>query len=300
VNSEETIALHISVLTCTHNPRKGFLERVMLGLANQTFTTAKWEYLLIDNASTQIPEIRCPPNLPLQIFKEPEPGKIHALLKGLSVCRGEMIVIVDDDNVLAPNYLENAWRIFNQMPFLGVWGGSIHPEFEVPPDSQLLEYTKLLTLYEVDRVTWSNSHLGEAPAGAGMCLRREVAEKFRQNIESHPALFGMGRKGNAMPGVDDWEMAMSACDLGLGMGKFPELSLTHLIPRERIQLDYLLALRENAARAYQVYTSLRPELHGIRHFRLGRLQRFTMWCNELRLNPVERMFRRAFRRGIGW
>lgn len=290
--------LVISVLTCTRNPRAGLYQRVVDALAAQTLVGDAWEYVVVDNASTRFPEIDLQGFGRAQVVKEAKPGKIHALLAGLAVCKGEMIVIVDDDNVLAPGYLEVARRIFQGMPFLGAWGGSIVPEFEVQPDPRWARYTNLLTHYDVEKVSWSNSHLSPAPAGAGMCLRREVADRFIQNVEVGGALFEMGRTGAVMPGVDDWEMAMSACDLGLGMGKIPSLKLTHVIPKERVDLGYLLKLQENTAWAYQAYTNIRPELQSIRHCREGRWSRLARWCDELRMDPVERSFCRAFRRGV--
>jgi hypothetical protein len=288
----------VSVLTCTRNPRGGLLQRVVDALAAQTLPRHEWEYVVVNSASTYFPGIDWSPNLEPRIIKEPLPGKIRALLAGLATCRGEMIVIVDDDNVLDANYLAEGWRIFEEMPFLGVWGGSIIPEFEVAPDPQWMEYTPLLTHYEVQRVTWSNFHLGPAPAGAGMCLRRPVADKFAENVRAKPELCEMGRTGAALPGVDDWEMAMSACDLGLGMGKFPSPRLTHLIPKERVEFDYLLRMQENSVRAYQAYTSARPELFSIKHCRESRWRRLHRCWEELHMSPVQRAFRRAFRRGL--
>jgi hypothetical protein len=108
----------------------------------------------------------------------------------------------------------------------------------------------------------------------------------------------MGRKGNALPGVDDWEMAMSACDLGLGMGKFPELSLTHLIPKERIQLDYLLALQENASRAYQLYVSSRPELSGLRYYGENMIMKLNNLFNRINFLTIKNKFKKAYLKGV--
>jgi hypothetical protein len=43
---------------------------------------------------------------------------------------------------------------------------------------------------------------------------------------------------------------MLACSLGLGMGIFPELKLTHLIPSQRVTEEYLLRLHEGASLSY--------------------------------------------------
>jgi hypothetical protein len=38
----------------------------------------------------------------------------------------------------------------------------------------------------------------------------------------------------------DTDLAYTGCSIGLGMGVFPELVITHLIPSRRCTLDYLL------------------------------------------------------------
>jgi hypothetical protein len=55
-----------------------------------------------------------------------------------------------------------------------------------------------------------------------------------------------GRRGNSLSAGDDNEIAYVACELGLGIGVFPQLRLTHLIPKERLTRKYLLKLVEAA------------------------------------------------------
>src|SRR5215216_3255811 len=98
----------LSVIICTHNPRREYLERALAGLAAQTLPRDQWELVLVDNASN-------PPLEPwFDVSREPKPrliqetqlGLTHARLRGVRESSGEIIVFVDDDNVLAPDYLE--------------------------------------------------------------------------------------------------------------------------------------------------------------------------------------------------
>jgi hypothetical protein len=43
---------------------------------------------------------------------------------------------------------------------------------------------------------------------------------------------------------EDHDMAWTSMELGIGVGVFPELRLTHIIPEERTRLDYILKLLE--------------------------------------------------------
>src|SRR5437867_3346180 len=47
----------ISVIVCTHNPRRDYLDRTLAALAAQTFRKDRWDLLLVDNASQE--PLRC-------------------------------------------------------------------------------------------------------------------------------------------------------------------------------------------------------------------------------------------------
>ena len=57
----------------------------------------------------------------------------HARLRGLNESNIELLVWVDDDNILNPNYLKQALQLFQRCPSLGAAGGASIPEFEEPP-----------------------------------------------------------------------------------------------------------------------------------------------------------------------
>jgi hypothetical protein len=69
-----------------------------------------------------------------------------ARLRGFAEAKGDLIMMVDDDNVLAPDYLETAVRIAEEHPALGAFGGKCLPEFEVKPEEWLASVTSGLGL----------------------------------------------------------------------------------------------------------------------------------------------------------
>jgi glycosyltransferase involved in cell wall biosynthesis len=143
----------ISVVICTHNPRSDYLQRVLSALKEQTFPKKEWELVLVDNAST----------LPLagqwdlswhpqsRIVLENTTGLTHARLCGIQNTSGELIVFVDDDNLLAPDYLENALDITKRLPCLGVFNGSIVGEFETPPPESVKFLLPQMAVREIHR-----------------------------------------------------------------------------------------------------------------------------------------------------
>src|SRR5262249_30272965 len=143
-------------------------------------------------------------------------------------------------------YLEHALRIMREWPMLGVWGSGVTvPEFEVKPAANLLEYLDRLALRDTEMIQFSNviPCYRAMPWGAGQCLRAQVAAAYRRHFENSPIKV-MDRTGNSLSSAGDLETSYVACTLGMGVGIFPELKLTHLIPKERLNEEYLVKLTE--------------------------------------------------------
>jgi glycosyltransferase involved in cell wall biosynthesis len=241
----------LSVIICSHNPRQDYLRRALKSLQDQTLPLENWELLLVDNASLRPLEgswdLSWHPNA--KHISEPELGVSVARQRGMREAISDLIVFVDDDNVLDKPYLTRALGIKKNWPALGVWGsGSIIPEYELEPEANLKELIPSLAVRKTDKAYWSNiiPSWDAAPWGAGMCVRAEVADAYRRIYNDSPIQIS-SRRGNALLSGEDVEMAYVACKIGLGMGIFPELMLTHLIPKERVAAEYLLRLYEGTA-----------------------------------------------------
>jgi hypothetical protein len=258
----------MSVIICTHNPRRDYLNRVLDALRAQTFPLDRWELLLIDNASNDPVQQRF--NLAwhpaARVLRVEELGKVPALLCGFAKSEGRIIVIVDDDNVLGNDYLAAARRVGQEWPILGAWSGSITAEFETVPPSWAAPYLRYLALREVTRDQWSNFSdppcFGQLPWGAGMCLRREVALQWVERTANHALLRKLDRIGGILMCGEDTRMALTACDMGLGTGLFVSLRLTHLIRAERLREPYLLRLLEGQIYSLHVLAAIRGKPPG--------------------------------------
>ncbi|MFN6481894.1 MULTISPECIES: glycosyltransferase [unclassified Nostoc] len=243
--------LLLSVIICTHNPRLNYLDKVLKALQAQTLLVEQWELLLVDNASEQVlsSEIDLSWHPKSRYLREEQLGLTPARLRGIKEAVGQTLVFVDDDNVLDPDYLEIALKISKDYPFIGAWGGQIRPEFEVPPPSWAKPYLGNLAIREFERDRWSNliEQYETTPCGAGLCIRKVVAEKYSELVRKDPKRADMDRKGKMLTSCGDSDLAFTACDIGLGTGMFTSLNLTHLIPSNRLKEDYLLRLVEGLA-----------------------------------------------------
>jgi glycosyltransferase involved in cell wall biosynthesis len=240
--------MKISVIICTHNPRLDYLQRVLSALQSQTLPKSDWELLVIDNQSTEFLEKRvdlawhpCG-----RVVREEKLGLALARLCGIAQSHGEILVFVDDDNVLAADYLSECRRIAQDWPQLGVWGGSIVPELEVQPRADLLPHLQYLALREVTQPRWSNvwDCKDAEPWGAGLCVRRPAALAYQRYYHQESHLLICGRAGTSLLSGEDSELCFVVCGMGLGMGLFPSLKVLHLIPKRRLTETYLARIAE--------------------------------------------------------
>jgi len=253
--------MKIDLIICTHNPRRDYLIRTLDSIAQQHSVAGvelkKW---LVDNNSPQ----ECSEKLRsicaergFQYLFEKEPGLVQARICGLRNTSGEVIVWVDDDTVLAPDFLSQASRIAKEKPFLGVWGGSVVLELEKPVPDYIRPYLVLLTENHVEVEEWSNYRSCMPVAGAGMCTRRVVGNRYVENYNSSPMRKLLGRSANNLFSGEDWDFCQTAPELGLGVGRVPTLSLTHLIPGRRTTEEYILKIAEGHKFSAQIVLAIR-------------------------------------------
>jgi glycosyltransferase involved in cell wall biosynthesis len=246
----------LSVIICTRNPRQDYLERTLEALRAQSLGFDRWNLVIVDNASDSPLASRLDLSWHPRavILREETPGTAYARVCGLRSANTDLALFVDDDNVLAPDYLEQALKIGESHSFLGAWGGASVGEFDDPPDEWLLPHLQYLAIRPVPKDMWSNLYGSweSMPIGAGMCLRRAVIEAYLKSMSAQPKRFRLGRSGSSMVSSEDMDIVFHAIDIGMGAGRFSSLRLTHLIPKQRCARDYLLRLVEGTAES-QVY-----------------------------------------------
>jgi glycosyltransferase involved in cell wall biosynthesis len=242
----------ISVVICAHNPRPDYLRRVLDALKAQTLSLEYWELLLIDNASKEplalAWDLSWHPHA--RHLREDELGLTSARLRGIRESNGELLVFVDDDNVLARDYLSIALELSVSRNCVGAFGGNVIGEFETLPESWVDIMYQIFAVVSVKHEQWTCSPGTTAqlmaPCGSGMVIRKNVAAYWARMSVDDPLRRGLGRKGASLAGSEDIDMSLCACVLGLAVGRFPQLQLTHLIASRRLKREYLLRLAEEA------------------------------------------------------
>ena len=240
--------LQISVIICTHNPRPDYLQRVLDGLKKQVLPMGHWELLMVDNASleclSQAWDLSWHPCA--RHIRENELGLTYARRRGFHESTGSLLVFVDDDNVLNPDYLRNVLFISQTFPQIGIWGGSIKGVFEVEPPLVLKSRLGLLAVGEITNDDWGTikGFNAACPPGAGIAVRKHIIHKYYENGNSSAIQMLLGRRGNTLTSGEDVDLAWFSCEIGFGMGRFKQLCLEHLISAKRLTLDYFERLVE--------------------------------------------------------
>jgi len=294
----------ISVIICTHNPKPEYFERVLDALKSQSLPKEQWELLLVDNASTEFlgEKVDLGWHLNARHIRENQLGLTPARLRGIQETQAETLVFVDDDNILDTDYLEIVLKISSEWTILGAWGGQAVPEFEEQPPDWTKAFWEKLAIREFDQDKWSNLvHQNDTtPYGAGLCIRKAVAEKYSKLVRTDPKRSKLGRTGKVeksntlLMACEDTDMAFTACDLGFGTGLFKALKLTHIMPAGRLQEDYLLKLIEGLTYSVAVLESFRGKTPLRYSWKAKLLNYFRHWF----MNPRDRRFKDAHFRGL--
>lgn len=238
----------ISVIIPSRNPRRDYLESVLGALRCQSLSHTEWDLTVIDNASdsplADWVDLAWHPQG--RVVREETLGLTPARLRGIRETGGELLVFVDDDNVLAADYLEKAAMIAREKPFIGAFGGSVDAVFDQPPPSWTRPYWERLAIRPVSRSVWSNDidQWKDTPNGAGLCVRRDVAVHYAKQLEHDPLRRSLDRAGGRLLSGGDTDLAWTACAMGFGMGCFCDLRVSHLISPERLTEAYLLRMFE--------------------------------------------------------
>lgn len=252
----------ITVIICTHNPRQNYLKRVLAALETQILPLDQWELLLIDNASSKMlfSEIDLSWHLHARHVREETLGLTAARLCAFREAKAEILVFVDDDNVVDPDYLKCTLEIMQQYPKLGAIGGKSLPEFEVTPEPWLADINPPLGIrdlgdeaqicYWTETIPHQKHYPAFAPIGAGLAIRKPAAEVYAERISGNSARLALGRTGKQLISGEDNDIVLTLLAEGWGVGYFPQLKLTHLISARRLTKEYLAQLNRASSRSW--------------------------------------------------
>ncbi|MEO0478921.1 MAG: glycosyltransferase [Planctomycetota bacterium] len=245
----------LSVVLCTHCPDPRLLRITLEALKNQTIDLDRVQVVLVDNASE--PPVEIPEDLREalnpELVLEPQTGHMIARLAGIRAARSDLIVFVDDDNELAEDYLEESLRIAEEFPEIGAFGGISEGVFDFRVPSWKRAFLPYIAVrhYGDKVITSSEQKWGKwDPIGAGMVVRRAVAEHYLEFIEKKQIAVHLGRRGGQLMSGDDTLLCRCANLAGFACSYQPSLKLRHYIDKKRLSAGYLKRLLDGHGRTY--------------------------------------------------
>jgi glycosyltransferase involved in cell wall biosynthesis/GT2 family glycosyltransferase len=266
------MALPLSIVVCTHN-HAASLAATLRALAEQDADPACFEVLVVDNdctddtgsvltrAGKEAPNVR--------VTREPTPGQAHARVRGVRESHGEWIAFVDDDNLLAQNWVTCVLHFTAKHPACGVFGGVVVIRWAEEPPAAVER--RAYAYAATDLRGGTRCLQGEARwliRGAGMVCRREALESTGWLDWQASA----GRAGTGSAGGDDTEIVLRIARAGWEIWYEPACRLEHAIAVHRLSVAYLRQLHAS-------FGAADPLLLGFRDH--GSLARWAARCAAL-------------------
>lgn len=229
----------LSLVICTYN-RAPHLVRTLESFACQTVSAADFEIVVVDNNSqddtTRLARDFADrhPKLDVKVIPETRQGLSYARNSGIAASRGAVIVMVDDDEVVNPEFLESYLRFFDRHSGVAAAGGVIVPFYEFEPPQWLSKYTERLLASTLDlggEVREFPRH--RFPVGGNMAFRRDVFEQYG-NFDTD-----LGRKGETLLGGEENDLFRRVRAGGDSIYYLPTAIVYHIIPASRLTGEYL-------------------------------------------------------------
>nr|WP_067057317.1 glycosyltransferase [Mucilaginibacter sp. L294] len=250
--------MNISVIIPTYNPTIAVINEVLNSLKHQTFNQNNWELIIINNNSTNdvVNRLDISWHKNGYIIDESESGLTFARLCGFKHAKGDIIIMVDDDNILASNYLDKVDEHFKTHKTSGAVGGKINALFQgYQPPHWTRQFWPMLAIRDLgNQQLTSATHLLNgypqiAPVGAGMAIRKALLQAYIQLRDIADDLI-VDRKGDELSSGGDNEIVINILQQGYSVTYYPALILQHIIPTSRLTKKYLSSLNRASSKSW--------------------------------------------------
>ena len=254
--------MNLSVVICSYNPKPVTLNKVLDALKLQTLDKSMWELIIVDNCSTpplvNVIDLSWHPRA--KIIVEGRTGLSHARIAGVKNSITELIVFADDDNVLAPDYLEKSYGFYQSYPQVGCYGGRSLPVFETQPPGWFKQtginlgcqdYGPELYISDYTAINYRvGSYPEKAPIGTGMVIQKKAFLGYLEEAAIDPERMKLGRSGKSLSSGEDNDIILSIIKNRFEIAYVPELVVHHLISSNRYSESYLARMAFESNRTW--------------------------------------------------
>lgn len=249
--------IRISLIIATHN-RAGELLRALESVVRQDLPPEEWECVVVNNNSTDDTDRRFAhfaaihSACSLRLVFESNPGLSHARNRGLRESRAPLIAIIDDDERINPGFLRAYVEFFDARPEAVAAGGRIIAEYPAGRPAWMSRYVERPIANPMDFGPKVRPFpAGRIPGGGNMAIRRSAVERYG---DFDPSL---GRVNGKLSGGEESDLFERLLQGGETLWYVPEAVMWHIIPAQKLTLDYFRRLSYNVG----VNQRFRAQMH---------------------------------------
>jgi glycosyltransferase involved in cell wall biosynthesis len=227
----------LTVLIATHNGAQT-LPTALNAYCQLDRPTGGWKLVIVDNDSSDATKHIIQSfvdRLPLKYLFEPSRGKNAALNTGLTCTEGDLVVFTDDDTVARPDWLIEMRRAADCHSAFSVFGGTVIPRWEIPPEEWIQAWVSLGTVFSVTDPSWEEGPLSPGFVfGTNMAIRSTIFESgYRFNA-------GIGPRGANYPMGSETDLTMRLAAAGFESWHCKSAVVEHIIRKFQMNRSWIL------------------------------------------------------------
>lgn len=249
--------IRLSLIVATFN-RSEQLLTTLRSVALQSHRAEEWECIVVDNNSKDntraVVEKFISEHATLNIrykFVE-EQGLSFARNGGIREAKGDIVAFIDDDERIVADFVSAYISLFDLHPDAMSAGGEIIAEYPTGRPRWMSRYTE----EPIANPMSFGQHIrlfpeGRIPGGGNMAVRRKALDIV--------GLFdtSLGRTGKSLTGGEESDLFERMAEHEMACYYVPRAVMYHIIPSEKLTLDYFKRLNFNNGRSQL----RRAELH---------------------------------------
>jgi glycosyltransferase involved in cell wall biosynthesis len=271
-----------TILICTYN-RARLLRETLAALSELIAPPdCEFEIVVVDNNSTDatpavLAEAAAKSPVPIRTAREPQQGKSFALNRGLSMARGDVVALTDDDVWVNPNWLARIVADFREHDVTFVFG-KVLPRWSRLPPPELLTQAAQAIWGPLAIVDYGDAPVDYTTASTGQRLPIGANLAFTRDALVHVGGWrtDLGKVNNTLISGEDHEIFARLRRNGLYAGLYdPLVEVRHFVPSARLTRSYFRQwFFWNGKTQALMLPELHPELDMSRVPRIGGVPRF--------------------------
>lgn len=243
--------LDVSIIFATYK-RGEILSRTLESFLSLKTDDINYEIVVVDNACEITAKILVDSyggKLPIMYLQEPTPGKNSALIMGIKVSKGNILIFTDDDIVAHPDWLCEMVSGISRHSDCHLFGGKILPDYPTGYE-KLTKNIDLSHWFIPSAFVIADWEQAEGVIQAGRIWGPNMAVKrvvFESGINFNP---NIGPNGKNYVMGSETEFLQRASAAGYKAAYLPKAVVLHQIRKEQLNLDWLMGRAFRAGRGH--------------------------------------------------